>query len=548
MNARARPVILVVDDESSNLQLLRQILQNDYALLFAKDGARALELARQERPALILLDVMMPGMSGHDTCRQLKAAPLTAAIPVIFVTALNQPEDETRALEAGAVDFISKPFNAAVVRARVRSQLTIKRQADAMRELSLTDSLTGVANRRHFYDIAIGKLLQARHSRNHYALLLVDMDRFKHVNERLGQLAGDALLQEAAARLRRVLRDGDVLARFGGDAFVLLLCEVASEERLAAVAGTILDALRQPFAPAAGAAILATASIGIALYPRDGQSVDALLSGADSAMAGAKTARDSFRFYDMALNLSSARSLELQGRFEMAMRENEFCLHYQGKFDTARGHIVGLEALLRWDHPHHGLIFPNEFIGLAEETAAILALGNWSIAAACRQLAQWRQDGLPLVPVAINISARQLRDPQLLATVTRCLAAHALAPALLELEVTESCFIDDISQAREVLERLRALGLVISLDDYGTGYSGLSHIRLLPIHTLKIDRSFIRDIAIDRNDAMIVASTIGLAHGLGLRVVAEGVESGDGRCAPGTGAGHVRPLCNRMHT
>ena len=410
---------------------------------------------------------------------------------------------------------------------QITLSLQLARERSRADQLATRDELTGVANRRHFYDIAIGKLLQARHSRNHYALLLVDMDRFKHVNERLGQLAGDALLQEAAARLRRVLRDGDVLARFGGDAFVLLLCEVASEERLAAVAGTILDALRQPFAPAAGAAILATASIGIALYPRDGQSVDALLSGADSAMAGAKTARDSFRFYDMALNLSSARSLELQGRFEMAMRENEFCLHYQGKFDTARGHIVGLEALLRWDHPHHGLIFPNEFIGLAEETAAILALGNWSIAAACRQLAQWRQDGLPLVPVAINISARQLRDPQLLATVTRCLAAHALAPALLELEVTESCFIDDISQAREVLERLRALGLVISLDDYGTGYSGLSHIRLLPIHTLKIDRSFIRDIAIDRNDAMIVASTIGLAHGLGLRVVAEGVESGE---------------------
>ena len=313
---------------------------------------------------------------------------------------------------------------------QITLSLQLARERSRADQLATRDELTGVANRRHFYDIASGKLLQARHSRNHYALLLVDMDRFKHVNERLGQLAGDALLQEAAARLRRVLRDGDVLARFGGDAFVLLLCEVASEERLAAVAGTILDALRQPFAPAAGAAILATASIGIALYPRDGQSVDALLSGADSAMAGAKTARDSFRFYDMALNLSSARSLELQGRFEMAMRENEFCLHYQGKFDTARGHIVGLEALLRWDHPHHGLIFPNEFIGLAEETAAILALGNWSIAAACRQLAQWRQDGLPLVPVAINISARQLRDPQLLATVTRCLAAHALAPAL----------------------------------------------------------------------------------------------------------------------
>ena len=411
--------------------------------------------------------------------------------------------------------------------AHITLSLQLARERSRAEQLATCDELTGVANRRRFYDSAGAKLLQARHSRNHYALLLVDMDRFKQVNERLGHLAGDALLREAARRLRHVLRDGDLLARFGGDEFVLLLCEVASEERLAAVAGMLLDALRQPFTPPGGTAILATASIGIALYPRDGQSVDALLSGAGSAMDGAKAAHDSYRFYDMALNLSSARGLELQGRFGLAMRDDEFCLHYQGKFDTARRHIVGLEALLRWDHPQHGLIFPNEFIGLAEETQAILALGNWSIAAACRQLAQWRQAGLDLVPVAINISARQLRDPQLLATVTRCLDTHGLAPGLLELEVTESCFIDDISQAKDVLVRLRALGLTISLDDYGTGYSGLSHIKMLPIHTLKIDRSFIRDIAIDRNDAMIVASTIALARGLGLQVVAEGVESGE---------------------
>ena len=411
--------------------------------------------------------------------------------------------------------------------AQVTLSLQLAREKSRADLLASCDELTGVANRRRFYDSAGGKLRQARHSRNHYALLLVDMDRFKQVNERLGHLAGDALLQEAARRLRQLLRDGDLLARFGGDEFVLLLCEVGSEERLAAVAGMLLDALRQPFVPPAGAAILATASIGIALYPRDGQSVDDLLSSAGSAMRNAKAAHDSFRFYDMALNLSSARSLELQGRFELAMRNDEFCLHYQGKFDTASQHIVGLEALLRWDHPHHGLIFPNEFIGLAEETQAIVALGNWSIAAACRQLAQWRLAGLPLVPVAINISARQLRDPQLLATVMRCLDRHALAPRLLELEVTESCFIDDISQAKDVLVHLRALGVAISLDDYGTGYSGLSHIKMLPIHTLKIDRSFIRDIAIDSNDAMIVASTIALARGLGLLVVAEGVESGE---------------------
>ena len=411
--------------------------------------------------------------------------------------------------------------------AHITLSLQLAREKQRADQLAACDALTGVASRRRFYDSAGAKLLQARHSRNHYALLLVDMDRFKHVNERLGHLAGDALLQEAAGRLRRVLRDGDLLARFGGDEFVLLLCEVGSEERLAAVAGSALAALRQPFSAPDGAAISATASIGIALYPRDGQSVDALLASAGSAMDNAKAARDSYRFHDMALNLSSARSLELQGRFELAMRDDEFCLHYQGKFDTARRHIVGLEALLRWDHPQHGLIFPNEFIGLAEETQAIIALGNWSIAAACRQLAQWRMAGLALVPVAINISARQLRDPQLLATVTRCLDRYGLAPGLLELEVTESCFIDDISQAKDVLVRLRALGVAISLDDYGTGYSGLSHIKMLPIHTLKIDRSFIRDIAIDRNDAMIVASTIALARGLGLQVVAEGVESGE---------------------
>lgn len=411
---------------------------------------------------------------------------------------------------------------------QITLSLQLAQEKSRADQLAAHDALTGVASRRRFYESAGGKLLHARRSRNHYALLYLDIDRFRQVNERLGYLAGDALLHALAQRLQQVLREYDVLARLGGDEFVVLLSEVASEERVAAIAAAVLAALRQPFTSIAGHEITATASIGIALYPRDGQSVDALLSSADSALSAAKTGgRDGFRFHDMALNLSSARSLELQGRFAAAMRDDEFCFHYQGKFDTAQLHIAGLEALLRWDHPHHGLIFPNEFIGLAEESDAIVALGNWSINAVCRQLSQWRQAGLPLSPVAINISAKQLRDPQLPETVKRALERYAITPGLLELEVTESCFIDDISQAKNVLRRLRALGLTISLDDYGTGYSGLSHIKMLPIHTLKIDRSFIRDIAIDRNDAMIVASTIALARGLGLQVVAEGVESGE---------------------
>ncbi|MGK5055944.1 putative bifunctional diguanylate cyclase/phosphodiesterase [Janthinobacterium sp. LB2P49] len=227
---------------------------------------------------------------------------------------------------------------------------------------------------------------------------------------------------------------------------------------------------------------------------------------------------------------ASARSQQLRARLDSAIGDGEFCFHYQGKFDTAQLRLVGLEALLRWDHPRHGLVYPNEFIGLAEQTDAIVALGNWGIDAACRQLAQWRAAGLPLVPVAVNVSARQLCQPHLPDFVQHCLQRHAIAPGLLELEVTESCCIDDMAQATQGLRRLRALGLVISLDDYGTGHAGLSHVRMLPIHTIKIDRSFIRDVGSGGSagsDTVIVASTIALARGLGLQVLAEGVENGE---------------------
>ena len=228
--------------------------------------------------------------------------------------------------------------------------------------------------------------------------------------------------------------------------------------------------------------------------------------------------------------MASARSRELQARLDSAIVDGEFCFHYQGKFDTAQLRLVGLEALLRWDHPRHGLIYPNAFIGLAEQTDAIVALGNWGIDAACRQLAQWRAAGLPLVPVAVNISARQLCQAHLPDFVLRCLQRHAIPAGLLELEVTESCCIDDMAQATQGLRRLRALGLAISLDDYGTGHAGLSHVRMLPIHTIKIDRSFIRDLGSGGSadcDTVIVASTLAMARGLGLQVLAEGVENGE---------------------
>lgn len=393
-------------------------------------------------------------------------------------------------------------------------------------QMASHDYLTGIPNRMLFYEIAVKELSLARRSRRLYALFFMDLDKFKLINDTLGHAVGDLLLQAVAARLRAVLREYDLLARIGGDEFVILVSELASEKQVAEIAGKIVAAVCAPYPALGGHDVHTAPSIGIALYPRDGQSIDDLMTNADSAMYSAKaTGSGTYRFYDASLNESSARWVELLARFKQALREDEFCLHYQPKVDMRSMEVVGLEALVRWRHPEHGLIYPAEFISLAEEHDLILPLGHWVIETACRQLAHWRAMGIPAVPVAINVSAKQLRDNLLVETVLAALKHYALPAELLEIEITESCIIDDVDVAGTVLTRLRDAGLKISLDDYGTGYSDLSHIKTLPIYAVKIDRSFVSDIRNDNNDAVIVASIISLAHNLHLKVIAEGVES-----------------------
>ncbi|RXZ36110.1 EAL domain-containing protein [Oxalobacteraceae bacterium CAVE-383] len=393
-------------------------------------------------------------------------------------------------------------------------------------QMASHDYLTGIPNRMLFYEIAAKELSLARRSRRLYALFFMDLDKFKLINDNLGHAVGDLLLQAVSARLRTVLREYDLLARIGGDEFVILVSELASEKQVAEIAGKLVTAVCAPYPDLGGHEVHTAPSIGIALYPRDGQSIDDLMTNADSAMYSAKaTGSGTYRFYDASLNESSARWVELLARFKQALREDEFCLHYQPKVDIESFEVVGVEALVRWHHPEHGLIYPGEFIGLAEEHDLILPLGHWVIETACRQLSHWRAMGIPPVPVAINVSAKQLRDNLLVETVLAALKHYALPAGLLEIEITESCIIDDVDVARTVLERLRSAGLKISLDDYGTGYSDLSHIKTLPIYAVKIDRSFVSDIRNDNNDAVIVASIISLAHNLHLKVIAEGVES-----------------------
>lgn len=394
--------------------------------------------------------------------------------------------------------------------------------------LASQDHLTGLANRRMFQEMASSELKRARRSRNLYALLFFDLDRFKVINDTLGHAVGDQLLKGVAARLRGAVREYDLVARLGGDEFVVLLSEVPSEEFVAQLAGKLVQVLSAPFPDLDGHDVETSPSVGIALYPRDGQDLDQLLMHADHAMYSVKSrGRGFFSFYDASLNASSALHSELAGRFRPAMQDNEFCLHFQPKFTLDTLQVVGLEALIRWDHPEHGLIFPGDFIPLAEEQDFIVRLGRWIIDAVCGQLAQWRQAGVPLVPVAVNVSARQLRDERLTADFIGTLARHGIDASLIEIEITESSLIEDAEVAQRNLDGLADAGIRLALDDFGTGFSGLSRLKQLPIHTVKIDRSFIRDIRNDTNDAVIVASTISLAHNLGLTVVAEGVETRD---------------------
>jgi diguanylate cyclase (GGDEF)-like protein len=393
-------------------------------------------------------------------------------------------------------------------------------------ELASHDHLTGLANRRMFLELASSHLARARRSRQHYALMFLDLDRFKVINDSLGHRVGDLLLQTVTRRLREMLRESDVIARFGGDEFVILLTGLEQEADVVNIAEKLVAGISKPCTNLDGHDVQVGPSIGVALYPRDGQDLDTLVRHADAAMyQSKKVSRGTFTFFDPALNVTSAREFDLEQRLPKAIADGEFVLHYQPKVELEDFRVVGLEALVRWQHPEHGLIFPGDFIPIAEGTGQIVPLGNWVLEAACQQLAAWRREGLPLVPVAVNLSARQLRESELARHILERLQAHGLSPDLLHVEVTESTLVEHLEIAGGILDKLAKAGISISLDDFGNGFSSLGYIKTLPIDTIKIDRVFVRDIINSPDDAVIVQSTIILAHNLGMRVIAEGIES-----------------------
>jgi diguanylate cyclase (GGDEF)-like protein/PAS domain S-box-containing protein len=387
------------------------------------------------------------------------------------------------------------------------------------------DVLTGLPNRSLLQDRLEQAVAYAARSGRPVWVMLIDLDRFKYVNDSMGHKAGDVLLMTVAARLRSSLRESDTVARLSGDEFVVLVAEQHEQPLTTDVVQRIMDAVAQPVILGTKE-FFVTCSIGVAAFPSDHTPAESLIEHADIAMYRAKKlGRNNFQFYTPAMNEESLERVRIEGALRSALDRNEFVLHYQPQVDLATGQIVGMEALIRWRHPELGMVAPGRFIGIAEDTGLIVPIGAWVMRAACMQSKAWQDAGLGRLRVAVNLSARQFGADDLLPGIETVLRDTGLDPSCLELELTESLFMHDVTPAVDLLHRMKALGVKLSIDDFGTGYSSLSYLSRFPIDVLKIDRSFVADITHDANDAAIVDSIIALAHNLRLSVIAEGVES-----------------------
>ncbi|MDY6806942.1 MAG: EAL domain-containing protein [Cyanobacteriota bacterium] len=595
MEPTKESVITIVDDNPTNLKVLFKFLnESGFKVLVAKNAISAIEKVKQTLPDLILLDVMMPGIDGFETCSRLKAEEATKDIPVIFMTGLSEPVDKLKGLELGAVDYITKPFHQEEVLARIKLHIRFKRLTETLqsqnqllkleiasrtavesslqrltdeleervekRTAQLTkavedlqqaqvkllqreeklrydafhDTLTNLPNRAWF----INRLkflieLNARESDYLYAVLFLDLDRFKVVNDSLGHLVGDELLKSVSIRLQASLDEMATVARFGGDEFVILLEDIKDVCDATAVASRIKRELRLPFY-LKDYELFVAGSIGIALGKIEYEKPEEVLRDADVAMYRAKhNGRARYEVFDPEMQELVMARLHLENDLRRAIAttldpnlESEFCLHYQPIVSLRGGEILGFEALVRWNHPSRGCVSPGQFIPVAEETGLINELGWWILREGCRQMKSWLKLGgnVPL-RMNVNLSPVQLLQVDIVEGIQEIIQETALPPNCLKLEITESCVLDISSEEAQVLKQLKSLGMQLCIDDFGTGYSSLSRLYEFPIDTLKIDMSFVRRIGQENGGEEIIQTIINLANSLGMSTVGEGIDT-----------------------
>jgi diguanylate cyclase (GGDEF)-like protein/PAS domain S-box-containing protein len=652
------PVILIVDDEPTGRLMMRAALEPvGYKVLECADGEDALRVFSDCRPDLVIMDVVMPGLDGFETCARLRLTSAGRQTPILMLTGLEDEESIERAFEVGATDFATKPVNLGLLGHRVRYLLRAYRTqvqlgeseswlAQAQRlahighwewdsvtgvhrvspeiarilglpegeaatrqaylsaldfddrsrllhghdelmrkggryslELRLTrcdgevrvvrdqgevagdhsgrtvlrgtiqditelrlaethlrylsehDALTGLPNRPTFDAWLARTLADATGRGEKVAVLCIDIDNFRRVNESMGHGRGDLLLAEVAERLSRTLHASghgeggrSIVARAAGDEFLVALAGLAHAEDAARVATTVMKAFAESFR-IEQAEIFLTASIGIAMFPDDSKTAEALVSRAAAAVHHMKKAGgSSYRFYDPSMQRSSTRRLALESDLRRAAERSEFRLFLQPQIDAVTRRVVGAEALLRWQHPERGMVPPLDFIPFAEETGLIVPIGEWMLNEVCSTLAAWRAAGHAPVTVAVNVSPREFVDPGLAERLRLALSRHSLAPESVEMEITETCVMMDDDTARRTLRNLRAIGVRVCLDDFGTGYSSFSYLKRFAVDSLKVDRSFVQEVVTNRKDQAIVSAILAISRSLGLGTVVEGVE------------------------
>ena len=540
--------LLVVDDQSSNVELLQVLLEAaGYENIDTETDSRRVEaLHRENCYDLILLDLSMPYMSGFEVMEALKPLEANAYLPVLVLTA--EPAHKLQALRVGAKDFLTKPFDQIEVLTRIRNMLEIRLLHKRLRKYS--DSLEVKVEERtsdlRAAEAKVGYLLNFDHTtglpnrillRDRFmraqervddteegivGLLVIDIPQLLAVRGALGIKTEQSLIIVIAHRLLEWAGYGDTVARYGDASFAIVTVRNTPAE-LAATAGEVLTVLGEPF-NIEGENLHLEACVGISTYPADGRDFDALSQAADvAAHRVAEGGSERYQFYTPELNRNASERLKLENALRRAIERNELLLHYQPQVDLRSGAIIGLEALVRWQHPELGLVFPGKFIGLAEETGLIVGIGEWVMREACRQNREWQDAGLPCVPVAVNLSAKQF-DRDVAEKVADILAETGLEGRYLELELTESISMDDPENTIHILRTLKAMGIMLSIDDFGTGYSNLNYLKRFPLDKLKLDQSFVRDLMSDPDDLAISRAVIVMAHTLRLRVIAEGVE------------------------
>lgn len=524
---------MMVDDEGTTLEVMQAFLEDAgyQRFVLVENSSKAMANLEKLRPDILLLDLMMPEVTGFEILQQVRAHDHLSHLPVIILTSSSDAETKLKALDYGATDFLAKPVDPSELILRVRNTLAAKAYQN---QLAYYDGLTKLPNRNLFLDRLTWFLERAERHQEYLAMLHISLPHFKNINSTFGPQIGDQVIMQIADRIQTCIRGSDALGqgfgqeedftcvfRVSGDEFSVVCPNITHPENAVKVGARIIQIMQQPF-DAQGTQVSLPPSIGIASYPNDATDVMSLIQCAVGASAQAN-AQTGYKFYSSEMNTKGQQRLQLEAELRQAIESDQLVLHYQPQVNIRSNQIKGVEALVRWQKPDGSFVFPDQFIPLAEETGLILPLGEWVLKEACSQWARWQAQGVT-IQISVNLSLKQFHANNLVQMVTDTLASHRMDAQYLMLELTESLVMEHPEQALETLNQLITLGVKLSIDDFGTGYSSLSYLKQLPLHELKIDRSFLEGMTEDLENRALISAMIYLGHEFNLKVVAEGVE------------------------